>query len=344
MKQKKIFLMVLAFQVILISCSKNDGNSDNPVIPPISSTLNIVTNNTTNIIGQNQATIGGNITSDGGTAITARGICWNTSPSPTILSNKIQTGSGIGTFTATLTNLLNSTIYYARAFATTNTSTVYGAEINFTTKPLSIAGGGVTDADGNTYTTVIIADKEWMAENLRTAKYQNGDIIPNITATNSWYNTTTGALCYYNNSSGYNNSYGKLYNWFAATDARKISPVGWHVPSLGEWSTLVSNYGALNSSVIAGGALKQAGTSQWQSPNTNATNVSNFTALPGGIRIDNNGNFSGQGQYGYWWTADEQNPISGRLVSLIYNQGIFNSSFPASAGKTGGLSIRCVKD
>jgi uncharacterized protein (TIGR02145 family) len=339
MKKTNMILIAFIFQMLLLGCSKNASTNDTTTPIPAPNLLVIQTNNSTaNIIGQNQATIGGSITSDGGSAITARGICWNTSPTPTIANNKIQTGSGIGSFIATLSSLLNSTTYYARAYATTSSTTIYGGEITFTTKPLTIPGNGVTDVDGNTYTTVIIADKEWMGQNLRTTKYQNGDIISNVTTNTSWYNLTTGAWCYYNNSSGYNNTYGKLYNWYATTDARKISPVGWHVPSLGEWTTLESNFGA-NS--LAGGALKQAGTMEWQSPNTNATNISNFTAFPGGDRIANNGLFEKQGQYGFWWTADEVNPLFAKSVYLSFSNGYLYS---ANDGKTQGSSIRCLKD
>jgi uncharacterized protein (TIGR02145 family) len=336
---KQIILLTLIFQLLLISCSKNGGtdSTTNPVAP-LPNVLTIQTNNTTNIIGQNQANIGGNIVADGGTPITARGICWNTVTAPTIANNKIQVGSGIGSFTATLTALNNSTTYFARAYATNNTTTVYGTEISFTTKPLSIPGNGVTDVDGNTYTTVIIADKEWMAQNLRTTKYRNGDAISNISLANSWYGTSTGAWCYYNNSSGYNNTYGKLYNWFATVDQKQIAPAGWHVPSLGEWTTLESNFTPNNA---AGGALKQSGTMEWQSPNTNGTNVSNFSALPGGDRISGNGLFEKQGQYGSWWTADEVNPLFAKSVFLSFNNGYLYSS---TDNKLQGSSIRCVKD
>jgi uncharacterized protein (TIGR02145 family) len=340
MKKNKKILAAFIFQLLLISCSKNGGTDagTNPVAP-LPNVLTILTNNTTTSVAQTSAVIGGNIIADGGLAVTARGICWNTAPSPTILNNKIPAGSGIGSFTATISGLTYATTYFVRAYATNSTTTIYGAEVSFTTKPLSIPGNGVTDVDGNTYTTVILGDKEWMVQNLRTTKYQNGDVIPNITTQTLWSTTVTGAWCYYNNTAGYNNTYGKLYNWYAATDPRQISPVGWHVPSTGEYTVLNAYLGGGN---LSGGGLKQAGTSSWASPNSGATNISGFTALPGGSRSwSSSSGFGYFGTLGNWWSSDIAGS-EGRFAQLQHDVAYFDAG--TNDPKGAGFSIRCVKD
>jgi uncharacterized protein (TIGR02145 family) len=327
-------LFFLFLGVVLIGCEKT-GIEDDTTNP---AGLNIVLNNSANVIGQNRAVIGGNITADGGTPIVERGICWHIAPAPTISNNKVQASVGTGSFTATIVGLLNNTTYYARAYATTSTNTFYSSEVSFTTQPLVVVGAGVTDIDGNVYKTVKIADKEWMAENLKTTKYRNGNPIPNITVANAWRDATAGAWCHYNNNTGYERAYGKLYNWFAAADPRQIAPAGWHVPSEGEWRTLASNFGANN---VSGGALKQTGTTEWQSPNTYATNISLMTALPGGRRSNINGSYDNQGQNAYFWTADERSVNQAESVFLSFNNGFI---YTGSPNKKDGLSIRCVKD
>src|SRR5690606_1708196 len=90
--------------------------------------------------------------------------------------------------------------------------------------------GTVADIDGNTYQPVVIGEQVWMAEELRTSRYRDGSIIPNVTDVTGWINLTTGAWCNYDNNSDYDTIYGKLYNWHAAANPN-ICPQGWHVPT-----------------------------------------------------------------------------------------------------------------
>jgi hypothetical protein len=182
------------------------------------------------------AVSGGNITNDGGSLITQRGICYSTSPSPTTANTSIISGSGTGSFTSNLTSLTASTTYYVRAYATNSAGTAYGNELSFTTTAggggiVTNPGAGVT-FNGYTYSSIVLGNgQEWMAENLRTTTYANGDPIPNVTDNTQWQNLTTGAWAHYNNDSQYENPYGKLYNWYAVDDSRNVCPTGWHVPS-----------------------------------------------------------------------------------------------------------------
>ncbi len=216
------------------------------------------------------------------------------------------------------------------------------------TSQLYTPGAGVTDIDGNTYQTIIINGQEWMAENLRTTKYANGDPIPNVTDANQWSNLTTGAWVHYNNDSQYENSYGKLYNWHAVDDSRNVCPTGWHVPSDNEWSTFINyldpNADGGNVNNIAGGKMKNTGIQYWQSPNVDATNESGFLGLPGGARRSDNGVFVSIGNSCSWWSSteyDDKEPFNAWHRSLGY---LLGSAGRYRSNKNFGFSIRCIKN
>jgi len=285
---------------------------------------------------------GGNITNDGGTLITQRGICYSTSPSPTTANTIIISGSGSGTFTSSLTGLTASTSYYVRAYATNSAGTAYGNEVSFATTAggggiLTNPGAGVT-FNGYTYASIVLGNgQEWMAENLRTTAYANGDPIPNITDITQWQNLTTGAWSHYNNDSQYENPYGKLYNWFTVADARNVCPTGWHVSTDGEL-TVLSDY--LGGEAVAGGKMKSTGTAYWVSPNTNATNESGFSGLPGGLR-GYDGPFYTIGNTGYWWSSTEVGTANAWFRGLNYSVGNVGRG---GANKTSGFSVRCLRN
>jgi len=134
-----------------------------------------------------------------------------------------------------------------------------------------------TDYDGNVYHTVTIGTQIWMVENLKTTHYRNGDPIPNVPDNTQWSNLTTSAYCNYNNDANNAKTYGLLYNWYAAINSLNICPVGWHVPSANEWKKLETYMGGVG---VAGGKMKEAGTTHWISPNTKAGNSSGFSGLP----------------------------------------------------------------
>ena len=205
----------------------------------------------------------------------------------------------------------------------------------------STQSGIVTDIDGNVYHTVTIGTQIWMVENLKTTKYRNGDPIPNITVNASWATLTNGAYCWYNNDAATNKAtYGALYNWFAVVDSRNLAPTGWHVPTDAEWTTLTTYLGG---EPVAGGKLKETGTSHWLSPNTSATNAIGFTALPGGgfYLIFSSGEFGDFGYNGSWWSNTAIDATYAFCRSLYYN---FADVGRRDSEKQCGFSIRCVKD
>lgn len=175
-------------------------------------------------------------------------------------------------------------------------------------------GDGVTDIDGNKYITVIIGDQEWMAENLRTTRYNDGASIPTGHTNEQWTNLNTGAYAIYphsqidrlNSDAEVLEAYGALYNWYAV-ETGNLCPTGWHVPTDTEWTTLTDYLGG---EIVAGGKLKSTRTDpdthpRWKSPNTGATDEYGFSALPGGRRDSGYDNFVNAGYVGGWWSSTE---------------------------------------
>lgn len=198
----------------------------------------------------------------------------------------------------------------------------------------------VIDIDGNVYQTVTIGTQVWMVENLNVTRYRNGDSIPNIRDSYHWNNINTGAYRDYNDDPVNSITYGRLYNFYNIRDSRQLCPAGWHVPTDEEWRILRELYGGIN----AGGSLKEAGTEHWQNPNTGATNVSGFTALPGGLYEVVYGNeFKGIEVVGIWWSSTEIKPYFAAFWGMLYNDHYMVSSNEGRVENT-GLSIRLIKD
>jgi uncharacterized protein (TIGR02145 family) len=197
--------------------------------------------------------------------------------------------------------------------------------------------GTVTDIDGNVYQTIKIGDQWWMAENLKVTHYRNGDPIPNVTDAGVWSGLDTGACCNYNNEEGNVPVYGRLYNWYTVNDGRNIAPEGWHVPSDGEWQ-IMADY--LGGDAVAGGKMKETGTTHWVSPNTGATNESGFTALPGGFR-NMSGAFYVMTYSAYFWSSTEYTSGRAWYRSLIYDLAGLSRDY---SSRTSGFSVRCVRD
>ncbi|MEK7718341.1 MAG: fibrobacter succinogenes major paralogous domain-containing protein, partial [Bacteroidota bacterium] len=279
------------------------------------------------------ATSGGNVTADGGGAVTARGVCWSTNANPTTANSKTSDGTGTGSFTSSITGLIPNTTYNIRAYATNSVGTAYGSNLSFTTTAGS--GSTITDIDGNTYSSVTIGTQVWMDSNLKTTRFNDGTAIPLVTDNSTWTWTSTPGYCWYNNAAANKNTYGALYNWYTVSTLI-LCPTGWHVPSDAEWTTLTTYLGGES---LAGGDLKETGTTHWLSPNTGATNASGFTAVPGGSR-NNNGSFLYVGIGGYWWTSSEYGSYSW-YRSILNDKSNVNRNYNY---RRYGFSVRCLKD
>ena len=333
----------------------------------------VVTGEVTNITATTTI-CDGTVTADGGSSVTARGVCWSTKENPTIDNNKTSNGTGTGTFTSNLTSLSTNTTYYVRAYATNSEGTAYGEGKSFTTLYVDIEYSSFTDSrDDKVYKTVTIGDQVWMAENLA--------YLPSVVDRDTGSEDTGHETDPYYYVYGYNGTdveeakryeyshplglfsiktyeiYGVLYNWPAAmngasssntkpSEVQGICPKGWHLPSVAEW-TILTDY--LGGEDIAGGKMKVTGTTLWEVPNQGATNESGFTALPGGYRSSASGvetgpySFDSVGSISIWWSSTEyENYTNGAwILSLLYSRSKVNRTF---VGKAYGCSVRCLKD
>jgi len=207
--------------------------------------------------------------------------------------------------------------------------------ISFTYTPQR--NGTVSDIDGNIYHWITIGNQIWMVENLKTSRFINGETISNITVPVFWSTATFATWCNYNNDPINGVIYGKLYNWYAVNDNRKIAPLGWHIPSNDEWTQLATILGGEN---IAGGKLKETGSIHWLGNNADATNERGFNALPAGT-CNINGEFSNLGYNTYLWSSTLYD------TDNVWQRGLVNSFSTLYANyskKQNGFSVRCIKD
>ena len=327
-----------------VRCLRDGGNMS---LLPTVSTMGVTA------ITATTAVTGGNITDDGGSAVTARGVCWSTSHNPTTAGYHTSDGEGMGSFTSNLTGLTAGTTYFVRAYAINGNGTKYGDEVAFSTPVPFVCGTNtVSDYEGHIYNTVQIGDQCWMKENIRATKYSDGTSITKASVTQ----VSSGTPCYYDPGQAAN--YGYLYNWPAAKGPSSVSannqgicPTGWHVPSNGEWTQLEqyvssqSNYRCSNNSSYIAKAL--ASTTGWNSStnqcavgNTPASNnATGFGAVPAGGHYSSSFNFSGDDAN--FWSATESNSSYAYFRYLDYGTAIVVSG---SYLKSNGVSVRCLRD
>lgn len=312
-------------QTLTISPNGNPGwlSSLNTVLPTVSMTG-------LSEIFPNSVRFNAQVLSDGGGHIISKGIVYGTQMLPTLLNQSIINGTATGAFEGTITELLPNTTYYFRAFATNEQGTRYSNQLLENTTSL------VTDVDGNIYQGVKIGTQIWLNKNLMVTKYQNRDTIYEVVPDGLWQNLLSGGWSNIDNVADNNETYGKLYNWFAVSDERKLCPQGWKIPSDDDWTVLTSYLGGLD---VAGGKLKSTGITFWGIPNAWANNLSFFTGLPGGFR-DQLGLFFGVGYYAIWWTSTSNGAEA--WSRYVYNE--FNYASKETLSKNQGLSIRCLSE
>jgi uncharacterized protein (TIGR02145 family) len=219
---------------------------------------------------------------------------------------------------------------------------------------LSVSGniphGKIKDVDGNVYKKLKIGKQWWMAENLKTTKYNDGTPIPFVDVNSVWMVTNTPAYCWYNNDeTTYRDTYGALYKWYTVNTG-KLCPKGWHVPSDTEWKILEMYLGMTQEQADAegprgtpvGGKLKEKGTIHWLEPNEGATNETGFTAIGGGGH-NADGSFGAIKEVGQWWSSTEWIGYSGAAWKrfMSYGEATIGRDPP---NKDDGISVRCLKD
>ena len=296
-----------------------------PVVLPI-----VTTNPITRlykVTGNNLGFGGGNVTSDGGGTVTERGVCWRTTPNPTIADDTTVDGSGTGTFTSDLLPLTENTTYYVRAYATNSAGTAYGNEEVFTT---------IADF-------VMVGSQRWSAKNLTVDTYRNGDPIPFATNDADWINyaaTNTGAYRYYNDDPSTEATYGKWYNSHAMQDGRLLAPSGYHIPTVYEY-TYLNDYLVSQTEVFGG--LKDDTLGLWNAPNATAANLYEYFAVPGGA-IDPAFGLGLQsyamGYYGYYWVYG-QDLAYPYYMNFAHDSGLFGFEFDATVVGN-GMAVRLI--
>ena len=277
------------------------------------------------------ASINFSVSDEGGSQITEQGICYSTNPNPT--KSDLKSADGM------LKDLTPNTLYYARPYAVNTSGTAYGNQLTFTTLAYTYILGSVTDNEGNTYKTVKIGDQEWMAENLKSTKYANGDLIGSTAQFNTNIASETNPKYQwpYNGADSNIANYGRLYTYYAITDSRGVCPTGWSLPSDTDY-TVLSDF--LGGASIAGGKLKDVSVNYWKTPNTSATNESGFALRAAGFR-KSDGTYMLMGDNGFIALSKEYDAANLLVGNIVSSGGKLEL---ASMGKKHGAPVRCIKD
>jgi uncharacterized protein (TIGR02145 family) len=254
-----------------------------------------------------------------------------------------------------LTPLNQQTTYYVRAFATNEIGTSYGAELGFTTSQTS---GFVTDIDGNVYKTVVIGTQEWMAENLRVTRFNNGDSIEYVENGSNWPQgelspNFSPKYCFTQYPVEDRIKMGNLYNYFVVASSKLVCPVGWRVPNTSEWELLFSNPAIKFDMMptLAPGSIPEKN-GYWLEPLSGVTNSTGLTILPTGVRLLD-GTYDGKGRKTRFWCKNLDDydlahftatgfPITmgpGGIVKYIFEGFIWRAQ-----DRRSGYSIRCIKE
>lgn len=335
----------ILFSIVVHACKKED-ESDSPT----------VATSEVSYVRRTSVECGGTVKTPESYPFFAYGMCWNAGGSPTLADSfSYETAlSPDASFNTTIQGLMPNTTYYIRAYASNMAGTGYGEVRKFTTLPATativfnadLTYDAVSDIDGNVYKTIIIGTQTWMAENLKTTRYNDDTEIPLVTDNNEWEHLTTPAYCWYeNNEAVYKNLYGAYYNGYAVITG-KLCPSGWHVPSDEDWQTLEMYLGVQPGShgTDEGLKIKETGTHNWfPEENINGTNETGFTGLPGGFRMGYDGsNIGAEGYVAFWWTSSGY-PQYGWLFYhwLLYDHSdIIGDSREIDTG----MNVRCIKD
>lgn len=194
----------------------------------------------------------------------------------------------------------------------------------------------LVDVDKNTYNSIKIGNQVWMAENLRTTRFKNGDRLNQFLENNLWQENDKPTWVNYNFDTIFNSSYGKFYNWLAIIDKRGLCPSGWRIPKIGDWQQLIKYVGKFSPAAL----LKEVGTSKWKIPNAYSSNSYGFSATPSGF-IDNENKFIKLGEQASWWSVSVYLNDYISTAHLNYSDDKFEIN--ATQNST-GLSVRCIKE
>lgn len=301
-------------------------------------------------ISQERATLNGQVVIDNNTKA---GFEWGTTTDYGTSVDRVNYSSGGDRYTnvnCLIISLSPVTTYHYRIKIESSEGIIYGNDVTFTTPDNKIVFnpdvnyGSVNDIDGNTYKTIQIGTQTWMAENLRTTRYNNGRSIVLAVDNRQWWLSDSAAYCWVNNEGDkFKETYGAIYNW-RAVNSYKLCPAGWHVPDDAEWTTFTTYLGGQTD---IGFKIKETGGTHWLNQSSNTTNETGFTALPAGYR-NFEGSFKPGSNYGYWrgaeafwWSSSTAYP-GGAYYRVFYSGS--NTLLKEGWRIEQGLSVRCLKD
>jgi len=302
------------------------------------------------------------------------GLCWNSTGMPTLMDNT-SIGEFVAANGATFVNVIQyiaqglnpSSTYYFRWYIEMGDEVNYGEPVKVSTLPAghtvqfnpNLGYGTVTDIEGNLYKTLKIGDQTWMAENLKTTKYNDNTVIPLVEGL-PWLSQNSPAYCWYeNNPEVYKDIYGAYYNWYSVGPG-KLCPLGWHVPTDNEWKIMELELGMPASHTESpasrgtdeGLKIRETGRQNWFANDAlEGSNSSGFTALPGGYisgydyRIENDYISFGEGNSAFFWTSTgyyNVNGIVGGWCRWIYDSN--SMLFRDIRELNSGFNVRCLKD
>jgi len=336
----KSSILLLIMGLVFTSCKKDEETDPEtePDVPQEAAIApTVATDTAVNIYWDYTARSWGTkgIISDlGGSEILSSGICWSTSKTPTISDSKVEKLSS-STYLVTITGLNDGEDYFIRAYATNAEGTGYGETVAVSSPVADGVEQTVSDVDGNTYKTVTMRGKEWMAENLKTTKLNDGTAIK--LETMSWSVSTDPLYTYYDNDKAtYENPYGAMYNYYCV-ETGKLCPVGWHVSTYQEWEDLAYHWGGQSK---AGAKLKEKGTAHFRVTQSEVDNQSKLSLIAGG-RYES-GRFDALTDFAQYWKEGGPEASSKHSVTYILANGKGVSKKPGA--KENGYNVRCVKD
>jgi uncharacterized protein (TIGR02145 family) len=230
-----------------VRCLRDSSDGFDSVSLPVVNTASV------SYISPVSASASGSVTNDGGSTVTDRGFCWNTTGLPNTSNDHSSFGSGTGNFSGIITGLATGNTYFVRAYATNSNGTAYGNQLIYQS-PFICGSTQLTDADGNLYNTIPVGSQCWMKENLKTTHYSDGVEITTgtsaVTLPPYINNDSTNRFWFvYDNDISNKDIYGLLYPWAAVMrgaqssnsvpgSVQGICPDDWHVPSDNEWKQL----------------------------------------------------------------------------------------------------------
>lgn len=321
-------ILTISFLVFVLTGCEKDKKTD--TLPVIAGTELFST-------GSDGVTLKAILRNNNNESIKNAGALWSLLPAPSDDNNFVEGNLTDSILFVRIEHLTPGTKYFIRLKIDCREIDIYSDDIAVTTL------NRISDTEGNMYNTVLIGSDVWMKENLRTRKFNEGEQIEYVSG--DWSALSTAAYTWYDFDESNGQSYGALYNW-PAVETGKLCPAGWHIATNEDWNSLTEYLGGEH---LAGGLLKEP-FGYWAGPNTDATDFSGFSALPGGSSGTRMGSFSGKGFQALWWESaidysynSEQGMLLFRAVSYD-RPDIERNGFLSKGGPLNFLSVRCVKD